>query len=44
MEDSQESKGGTIDEMTYIGEKELLKPTSYRKTGHQVKDGVAIPK
>jgi hypothetical protein len=34
---------GTLDEMTYTGDRELVEPTSSRKTGHQVRDGVAIP-
>jgi hypothetical protein len=29
--------------MPYIGEKELVEATSSRKTGHQIRDGVAIP-
>lgn len=29
--------------MPYSEERELVEPTSSRKTGHQVKDGVAIP-
>ena len=28
--------------MPYNGERELVEPTSSRKTGHQVRDGVAI--
>ena len=32
--DSQDSKGGTPSEMLYSGERELLEPTSKRKTGH----------
>jgi hypothetical protein len=43
MRDSQYSKGGTFDEMPYSRERELVEPTSSRKTGHQVSDGVAIP-
>ena len=43
VRDSQESKGGTLDKMPYIGERELRELTSSRKTGHQVRDGVAIP-
>jgi hypothetical protein len=43
MRDSWDSKRGTLDEMPYIGERELVEPTSSRKTGHQVRDGVAIP-
>jgi hypothetical protein len=35
MGDSQDSKGGTLDEILYIGKIELLEPTtSSRKTGH----------
>jgi hypothetical protein len=29
--------------MPYIGERELIEPTSSRKTGHKVRGGVAIP-
>jgi hypothetical protein len=43
LRDSQDSKGGTFDEMPYSGERELLKPTSRRKTEHAVRDEVAIP-
>ena len=43
VRDSQDSKGGTLDEMPYSRERELIEPTSSRKTGHQVRDGVAIP-
>ena len=42
VRDSQDSKRGTLDEMPYSGEKELVEPTSSRKTGHQVRGGVAI--
>jgi hypothetical protein len=28
--------------MSYTGEREVVKPTSSRKTGHQVRDEVAI--
>jgi hypothetical protein len=42
VRDSQDSKGGTLDEMPDSGERELIEPTSSRKTGHQVRDGVAI--
>ena len=41
---SQDSKAGTLDEMPYNREREHVEPTSSRKTGHQVSDGVAIPK
>jgi hypothetical protein len=40
---SQYSKGGTLDEMPDSRERELTEPTSGRKTGHQVREGVAIP-
>jgi hypothetical protein len=42
MRDSQDSKRGTLDEMPYVGAKELVDYTSSRKTGHQVRDWVAI--
>jgi hypothetical protein len=38
VRDSQESKGGTLDEMANIKERELIEPTSSRKIGHQVRD------
>jgi hypothetical protein len=41
--DSQDSKGGTLGEMSYSGARELVDPSFSKKTGHQVKDGVAIP-
>jgi len=31
---SQDSKGGTLDEMPYSGERKLVEPISSRKTGH----------
>jgi hypothetical protein len=40
VRDSQYSKGGTLDEIPYTGERELVEPTSSRKTGHQVRDGL----
>jgi len=43
VRDSQDSKGGTFYEMPYSGKKELVGPTTSRKTGHQVRDGAAIP-
>jgi hypothetical protein len=43
VRDSQNSKGGTLDEMPYSGERELVESTSSRKTGHHMRDGVAIP-
>ena len=33
----------TLDEIPYSGKRELVAPTSSRKTGHQVRDGVVIP-
>jgi hypothetical protein len=33
---SQDSKGGTLNEMTYSGKRELIVCTSSRKTGHQL--------
>jgi hypothetical protein len=35
-------KGRDLDEMDNSRERELIEPTSSRKSGHQVKDGVAI--
>ena len=35
---TQDSKGGTLDEMTICRERELLEPTFSRKTGHQMRD------
>jgi hypothetical protein len=40
--DSQDSKRGTLDGMPYIGERKIVEPTSIKKTGHQVRDGIAI--
>jgi hypothetical protein len=40
---SQNSKGGTLEEMPNSKALELVKPSFSRKTGHQVRDGVAIP-
>ena len=37
MRVSQDSKGGTLDEMSNSGERELIESTSSRKTGHQMK-------
>ena len=42
LRDSQDSKGGTLHEMSDRKERELIEPTSHRKT-HQVRDGVATP-
>jgi len=36
-------EGGTLDEMSYSVERELVEHTSSRKTGHQVRDRIAIP-
>ena len=38
VRDCQDSKGGTLDEMTDCRERELVEPTSNRKTGHQMRD------
>jgi hypothetical protein len=38
-----DSKGRTLDKMPDSRERELIEPTSSRKTGHQVRDGIAIP-
>jgi hypothetical protein len=43
VRDSQDSKGGTLGEMPDSRERELIEPTSSRKTGHPVTDGVAMP-
>jgi hypothetical protein len=43
VRDYQDSKRETLDKTLYSGERELVAPTSSRKTGHQVRDGVAIP-
>ena len=36
------SKGETLDQIFYIRERELVEPTSSRKTGHQVRERVVI--
>jgi hypothetical protein len=36
VRDSQNSKGGTLDEVFYSGEGELVESTSSGRTGHQV--------
>jgi hypothetical protein len=41
--DYQNKKGGTLDKIPYSVEREVVEPTFSRKTGHQVRDGVAIP-
>jgi hypothetical protein len=43
VRDSLDSKGGTLDEMPDIRERELIEPNSSRKTVHQERDGVANP-
>jgi hypothetical protein len=40
---SQDSKGGTLDDMTECRERELIEPTSSKKTGHQLRERGAIP-
>ena len=42
VRDSQDSKRGTLVEMPYFGERELVEPTSNKKTEYQERDGVAI--
>jgi hypothetical protein len=42
VRDSQDSKGGTLDEMPDSMERVLIEFTFSRKTGLQVRDGVAI--
>jgi hypothetical protein len=39
VRDSQDSKGGTLDEMPNSRERELIEPTSSRKIGHQMRRG-----
>jgi hypothetical protein len=43
VRDSQESKGGPIDEMPYSGERELVEPTSSRKTGKSKLCPIIVP-
>ena len=43
VRESQDSKGGILDGMPDSRERELIKPTSSRKTGHQMREEVAIP-
>ena len=43
VRDSQDSKGGILDEISYSEERELVEPTSSRMTGNQMRYGVAIP-
>lgn len=42
LRDSQDSKEGTLDEMTSSRERELIESTYSRKTGYQVRDVVAM--
>jgi hypothetical protein len=41
--DSQDSKGGTLDERPGTREREFIEPTSSWKTGHQMGEGISIP-
>jgi hypothetical protein len=41
--DSEDSKGGTLDEMPNNRERELIELTFNRKTGHQMRERFAIP-
>ena len=43
VRNSQDSKGGTFDEMPSSRERELMEPISSRKTGHLVRDRAVIP-
>jgi hypothetical protein len=43
LRDSQDSTGGTIDEMSNNRERELIEHTSSKKTGHQMRERGAIP-
>ena len=43
MRDSQDSKGGTLDEMLFNGERELVVSTSSRQTGHHVEGWDCYP-
>jgi hypothetical protein len=43
VRDSQDSKGRTLYEMPYSEEREVVEPTSSRKSGHQVRNRIAIP-
>jgi hypothetical protein len=44
VRDSQDSKGGNLDEMYYSGERELVESTSSKKTGHQAEGWGCHPK
>ena len=41
--DFKDSKGRTLKEMPYSGERKLVEPTVSRKIGNQVRDGFFIP-
>jgi hypothetical protein len=43
MNNSQDLKGGTLDEMPDSRERELIEPTSSQKTGIQMRERRAIP-
>jgi hypothetical protein len=43
VRDSQDSKGGTLDEMHNNRERELIEPTSSKKMGHEMRVREAIP-
>jgi hypothetical protein len=43
VRDFQDTKEGTLNETPDSRERELIESTSSRKTGHQVRVGVAIP-
>jgi hypothetical protein len=40
VKDSQDSKGGTLDEMSDSRKRELKKLITCKKTGHQIRRGV----
>ena len=43
MRDSQDSKGGTLDEIPYTQEREFVESTSSRETEHQVEGWGCCP-
>jgi hypothetical protein len=43
VKDSQDWKGGNLDDRSYSGEREFIEHTSNTKTGYWVSDGIAIP-
>ena len=43
VRDSQDSKGGTLEEMPDSREWEIIETTSCRRIVHQMRDRVAIP-